>query len=95
MKNNYNQIMNFNDKVYSVVIKIAPGSVMTYKEVAEKIDHPKAWRAVGRALNQNINPDIPCHRVIKSNGLIGGYRLGSDKKKSILRKEGFIFLDKK
>ena len=56
--------------------------------VAQKIGHPKAFRAVGHVLNQNINPQIPCHRVIRSNGQLGGYNRGSRLKERLLKEEG-------
>ncbi len=77
-------------KVYEVVKKIPKGKVLTYKEIAEKIGSPKAYRAVGNALNKNYNPEIPCHRVVKSNGEIGGYNKGIDEKTRLLREEKVI-----
>ncbi|MFH1461038.1 MAG: ribonuclease HII [Patescibacteria group bacterium] len=58
----------FKDKVYYTVSKIPRGKVMTYKQVARVIGHPRAYRAVGNVLNKNANPQAPCHRVIRSNG---------------------------
>ncbi len=81
---------SFKNKVYSLVKKIPKGKVMTYKEVAEKIGHPKSYRAVGNVLNKNTNPEIPCHRVIRSDGKIGGYNRGSSLKKQKLREEGYL-----
>lgn len=51
---------------------------------------PRAFRAVGNILNKNRNPKIPCHRVIKSDGKVGGYNQGSAKKVKLLKKEGVI-----
>lgn len=51
---------------------------------------PLAWRAVGNILKRNYNPKIPCHRVIRSNGSLGGYNQGIKKKKELLEKEGLI-----
>lgn len=81
-------VENFKKKVYQVVRQIPKGKVMTYKQVVEKAGYPLAWRAVGNVLNKNYNPQIPCHRVIRSDGKVGGYRSGSKKKKALLRKEG-------
>lgn len=78
----------FQKTVYSVVKKIPKGKVMTYKEVAIAIGRPRAYRAIGNALNKNTNPKIPCHRVICSNKNIGGYRMGTANKIKILKKEG-------
>ena len=80
----------FKEKVYSIVKKIPKGEVLTYKEIAEKIGNPKSYRAVGNALNKNTSKDIPCHRVIRSDGKIGGYNKGNFKKRQILKKEGFF-----
>ena len=82
--------LSFRDKVYYIVSKIPKGKVMTYKEVAEKTGSPRSFRAVGSALNKNNNSLIPCHRVICSNGKIGGYNKGVDEKRIILRKEGIF-----
>jgi len=82
--------MDFREAVYAVVKKIPEGHVLTYKEVAVKIGKPKAYRAVGNILNKNFDQDIPCHRVIKSDGKLGGYNRGIENKKIILKKEGFI-----
>lgn len=81
--------LTFKDAVYDVVAKIPKGTFMTYKEVAEKIGKPGAARAVGTVLSKNLDPKIPCHRVIRSDGKMGGYNRGGVKKKlSILKKEG-------
>jgi methylated-DNA-[protein]-cysteine S-methyltransferase len=82
--------LSFRDRVYYVVSQIPRGRVMTYKEVAQKIGYPRAYRAVGNILNKNTNPQIPCHRVIRSDGRMGGYRKGSQIKEKLLNKEGFI-----
>mgnify|MGYP001567219170 CR=1 FL=1 len=60
--------MTFKEKVFAVVKKIPKGGVLTYKEVAKKAGNEKASRAVGNILNTNYNPDIPCHRVVRSDG---------------------------
>jgi len=78
----------FQNKVYEIVKKIPRGKVMSYKEVAEKIGKPRAYRAVGNALNKNIDPTVHCHRVIRSNGSPGGYRKGTKEKIRLLKKEG-------
>ena len=75
------------EKVYNIVKTIPKGKVTTYKEIAEQLN-TKAYRAVGNALNKNRNKDVPCHRVIKSNGEIGGYAHGKNKKIKILKSEG-------
>lgn len=79
--------MTFQEKVYAVVKKIPEGKTLTYKQVAEKIGMPKAYRAVGNILNKNYDPKIPCHRVVRSDGKTGGYNRGSEGKAKILAKE--------
>ena len=85
-----NLMTKFSEKVYSVVSKIPKGKTLTYKQVARLAGRPKAYRAVGNILNKNTSSKIPCHRVIRSDGKIGGYRWGSQKKKEILKKEKVI-----
>jgi methylated-DNA-[protein]-cysteine S-methyltransferase len=80
----------FTEKVYGVVKKIPKGKVLSYKEVARRAGNMKASRAVGNILNKNYNFQIPCHRVIRSDGKLGGYNKGAKKKKEILKKEGFL-----
>lgn len=82
----------FKDKVYEVVKRIPEGAVLTYKEVALLAGNPRASRAVGNALNKNYDPTIPCHRVVRSDGLSGGYNRGRNKKLLILKKEGVTWL---
>jgi O-6-methylguanine DNA methyltransferase len=78
----------FAKKVYAIVAKIPKGKTLTYKQVATKAGKPGAARAVGTIMSHNYNPKIPCHRVIRSDGGIGGYnRGGSEKKSKILQKE--------
>lgn len=83
-------MVSFQKRVFEVVKKISPGEFLTYKEVAKLAGKPRAWRAVGNILNKNKDPKIPCHRVIKSNGEIGGYKFGTKKKVALLKKEGII-----
>ena len=82
--------MDFKTKIYNIVKEIPKGKTLTYKEVAVRAGHPKAYRAVGNVLNKNISKSIPCHRVIRSDGKIGGYRDGSRKKVEILQREGYL-----
>ncbi len=67
--------------------RIPAGQVMTYKEVAIKAGWPKAYRAVGNILHKNYDSQIPCHRVVRSDGRLGGYNRGVAKKKRLLRME--------
>jgi O-6-methylguanine DNA methyltransferase len=86
---------NFKEKVYQIVKKIPRGKILTYKKLAELARRPKAWRAVGNILNKNFDPKIPCHRVIRSDCKIGGYREGTKKKTALLKKEGVIIKKKR
>jgi len=81
--------MSFRDAVYSVVKKIPKGKVLTYKEVAKMVGKPKAYRAVGTILGKNFDPNIPCHRVIRSDGNVGKYNRGERVKMRILKQEGY------
>lgn len=77
----------FAKKVLKIVGKIPKGKTLTYKEVAEMAGRPRACRAVGNILNKNYNPEIPCHRVIRSDGQIGGYNRGTLAKRRLLKSE--------
>ena len=81
----------FTQKVYEVVSKIPRGKTMSYREVAIAAGSPRAYRAVGNILNKNPDTNrVFCHRVIKSDGSIGGYAGGIKAKIDILKKEGVI-----
>ncbi|HEY4497276.1 MAG TPA: MGMT family protein [Candidatus Paceibacterota bacterium] len=80
--------MTFRERVFRVVSKIPRGLTLTYKEVARRASKPRAYRAVGNILNKNDNPKIPCHRVVKSDGSLGGYNRGVRKKRQYLFNEG-------
>lgn len=83
------KLKSFQETVLDVVRKIPAGSVMTYKQVAEKAGRPGAARAVGSMMKANYRPDVPCHRVIRTDGKIGDYnRGGSAAKMKLLKKEG-------
>ncbi|HBU07561.1 MAG TPA: hypothetical protein DEB09_05800 [Candidatus Magasanikbacteria bacterium] len=82
---------DFTAKVYKIVKKIAKGKVMTYKQVASLAGNKKAFRAVGNALNKNKDfHNIPCHRVVRSDGKVGGYAFGNQCKRKKLALEGVI-----
>jgi len=84
-------ITDFEKMVYSAVLKIPKGEARSYKWVASKIGRPKTCRAVGNALNKNpYIGKVPCHRVIKSDGSIGGFAKGPRRKKELLKSEGFM-----
>lgn len=79
--------------VYDIVAQIPEGKVTTYGDIASALGHPRASRVIGRILNKNPNPIVtPCHRVIKSDGNIGGYAFGKVRKKELLKKEGLCFI---
>ncbi len=74
-------------------MRIPKGSVKTYKEVAIAINRPKSYRAVANACGKNpYAPKVPCHRVIRSDGSLGGFSGpgGEKTKKKLLKKEGFL-----
>lgn len=79
----------FAKKVLEVVSKIPKGKTMTYQEVARRAGSSQAFRAVGNILSKNFDPKIPCHRVIRSDGKLGGYNGLLGTKEKILKKEGF------
>lgn len=81
---------SFRQKVYEAVKKIPRGKVMTYKEVAQATGGSWAFRAVGNILSENHDPAVPCHRVIRSDGTVGGYNGGTNKKIALLIKEGVV-----
>ncbi len=84
---------NFKSKVYNVVKRIPFGEVCTYKWVAKKSGRPRAYRAVGQILKNNPHPFIvPCHRVIKSDGTLGGYSLGQELKQKLIELEKMLSL---
>lgn len=81
----------FTDKVRAIVRKIPRGKTMTYKQVAAKAGNPNAARAVGAIMRTNYDPEIPCHRVVKSDGSFGSYnRGGTLRKQQILKEEGAL-----
>ena len=84
---------DFQIKVWNAISKIPKGKVKTYKELARSIRKPKASRAVANACGKNPFPiKIPCHRVIRSDGKLGGYsgKGGIKTKRKLLRSEGFF-----
>ena len=79
----------FSETVRKVVKKIPRGNTMSYKEVATRAGNPLASRAVARIMSQNYDLTVPCHRVIRTDGGLGGYNRGGIKKKrEILLSEG-------
>ena len=89
-----NKSTQFQKDVWEAIDRIPFGETRTYKELAISIGRPKAYRAVANACGKNPNPvSTPCHRVISSDGTIGGYsgKGGIKKKKALLKKEGILF----
>jgi methylated-DNA-[protein]-cysteine S-methyltransferase len=87
--------MNFYEKIYAKARKIPKGKVTTYKELARSLNS-KAYRAVGTAMNKNpYAPKVPCHRVINSDGGVGGFASGTSSKIKLLKKEGIIVVNGK
>jgi len=80
----------FQKRVYKIVKKIPQGKVLTYKELAKLAGSPRAFRAIGNILNKNRDPKTPCHRIVRSDGQVGGYNSGTKKKIVLLKKEGII-----
>ncbi len=91
--------MKFEDKVYKVCKEIPKGKVATYKEVGEALEC-KGYQAVGQALRKNPYKEVPCHRVVSSDGKLHGFKGSSNKKylnekKILLEKEGVKIIDGK
>ncbi len=82
----------FTQKVLRIVKKIPKGKTLSYTEVAQKAGSQYAFRAVGSILKKNFDPNIPCHRVIKSNGQAGQYNRGAEQKIKRLQSEGVYIL---
>lgn len=83
------QMKSFEEKVWSALKKIPKGRVSTYGEIAKAIGNKNSARAVGNACNKNpFSPKIPCHRIVQSNGNLGGFAKGKKKKIELLKKEG-------
>ncbi|WP_101477250.1 MGMT family protein [Candidatus Nitrosotalea bavarica] len=81
--------MNLENEVYKKLLQVPKGKVTTYSELAKAVGLKNGQRSVGRMMNKNPFPVIvPCHRVILSNGKIGGYAWGEKIKTNMLSKEG-------
>ncbi|MBI1828991.1 MAG: MGMT family protein [Thaumarchaeota archaeon] len=81
--------MKLEDKVYKKLLEVPSGMVTTYGELARAVGLKNGQRVIGKIMNKNPYPVIiPCHRVIKSNGKIGGYAWGEKIKTNMLSKEG-------
>ncbi|MCV0412828.1 MGMT family protein [Nitrosarchaeum sp.] len=81
--------MSIDKKIYKKLLEVPKGKITTYGELAKAVGLKNGQRAVGKIMNKNPYPVIiPCHRVIKSNGKIGGYAYGEEIKSNMLSKEG-------
>lgn len=81
----------FTEQIKAVVRTIPLGSVLSYQEVATKAGNPKAARAVANVMAKNYDETVPCHRVIRTDGRLGGYnRGGTAVKRDILVREGYL-----
>ncbi len=88
--------MTFKERVKEVVRRIPRGTVLTYREVAKRAGSPSASRAVGNIMRGNFALDVPCHRVVHSDGTIGDYNRGGAKAKAArLKKEGVRFSNRR
>lgn len=89
-KTSTGQVSHINGQaVYSLVSSIPPGKVITYGQLATSVGNSRAARGIGKVLNKNPRPVIvPCHRVVCSDGHVGGYMYGKKRKISLLIKEG-------
>lgn len=81
-------MISFAEKVYRLTRKIPKGRVAAYAEIARLIGSPRAVRAVGNALHKNPYSRVPCHRVIRSDGSLGGFASGAGRKARMLKNEG-------
>jgi AraC family transcriptional regulator, regulatory protein of adaptative response / methylated-DNA-[protein]-cysteine methyltransferase len=78
----------FQQRVWQALRKIPPGSTASYTDIAQRIGEPKAVRAVARACGANpVAVAIPCHRVVRSDGALSGYRWGVERKRTLLERE--------
>ena len=83
-------------KIYKKLLTVPHGKITTYNELSKSVGLENGQRLVGQIMKKNPFPVIiPCHRVIKSNGDIGGYLFGIDIKKNMLRKEGICIIKNK
>ena len=80
----------FEEAVYAVVRRIPRGQTRSYRWVAEQLGDSELARAVGNALHRNpYAPRVPCHRVVRTDGSLGGFAGGTAKKLTLLRQEGW------
>jgi methylated-DNA-[protein]-cysteine S-methyltransferase len=83
-------------KIYRKLLQVPSGKITTYKELASSVGLQNGQRVIGQIMKKNPFPVIiPCHRVVKSNGEVGGYAYGINIKKSMLVKEGILIKNNK
>jgi methylated-DNA-[protein]-cysteine S-methyltransferase len=83
--------LNLDKKIYKKLLEVPKGKITTYGELAKAVGLKNGQRAVGKIMNKNPYPVIiPCHRVVKSNGKIGGYAYGEEIKSNMLSREGIV-----
>ncbi|MDE1874485.1 MAG: MGMT family protein [Patescibacteria group bacterium] len=88
------RIASFKERVEQIVRDIPAGETLSYGEVARRAGNPNAARAVGMIMSRNTDESVPCHRVVRSDGLIGGYNgilgglRGAEAKRALLQAEG-------
>lgn len=86
---------SFNEECYDKLRKVPTGKITTYKDLAHALG-TRAYRAVGNAMNKNpYAPEVPCHRVVNSDGRVGGYLRGEKAKIEMLKSEGIEIADGK
>jgi methylated-DNA-[protein]-cysteine S-methyltransferase len=79
----------FERKVLVATFRIPRGKVSTYKRIAGKIGKPRAYRAAANALHKNpLDPIVPCHRVVRSDGKFGGEKKAAESRRKLVEKEG-------
>lgn len=78
---------SFSERVRDAVRQIPKGKTLPYMEVARRAGNPRAARAVGAIMKNNYDPTIPCHRVIRADGTLGGYNRGRERKRKLLEGE--------
>ena len=88
--------MNLEQQVYKKLTEVPPGKVTTYGELAKAVGLKNGQRVIGQIMKKNPYPVIiPCHRVVKSDGKVGGYAYGDKIKTNMLKKEGLAIKDGK
>lgn len=88
--------MSIDKKIYKKLLEVPEGKITTYGDLAKAVGFKNGQRAVGKIMNKNPYPVIiPCHRVVRSDGKVGGYGYGEDIKINMLKREGIKIKDGK